>query len=60
MDHNDGEGVRLEFSGGRPPLTNLAEISKALAPFGSRIWPLDLRTARVAKFWCRLSVQRAG
>lgn len=39
------DGVRLEFSSGRPPLTSLADVNDALADVGSRVWPLDLRTA---------------
>ena len=38
------EGVRLEFSSGRPALTSVNEINTALAPFGSRVWQLDLRS----------------
>ena len=36
------QGVRLEFSGGRQPLTTAHEINEALAEIGSRIWPLVL------------------
>ena len=35
-------GVRLTHSSGRPALTDPAEINLALAPYGSRIWSLDL------------------
>ena len=38
------EGIRLEFSGGRPSVTTLVNVNDALAPFGSRVWPLDLRS----------------
>jgi hypothetical protein len=36
------EGIRLEFSGDRPPLSSLAEINDVLVEIGSRLWPLDL------------------
>jgi hypothetical protein len=36
------QGIRLEFSDDRQPLTAVPEINKALAEIGSRIWPLDL------------------
>jgi hypothetical protein len=38
-------GVRLEFSSGRPAITDVADINRVLATHGSRIWPLDLRGA---------------
>jgi hypothetical protein len=38
------QGIRLEFSDGRQPVTTLPEINEALAEIGSRIWPLDLRS----------------
>ncbi len=44
MNLSNEEGVRLEFSSGRPSITNLADINEALALFGSRIWPLELRS----------------
>jgi len=34
-------GLRLEFPDGRVPVTALEEINDTLAPFGSRVWPLD-------------------
>jgi hypothetical protein len=37
------QGIRLEFSDDRQPLTTVPEINEALAEIGSRIWPLDLR-----------------
>jgi len=40
--------VRLEFSSGRPAVTDLSEINHVLTPFGSRIWPLDLRGPPIA------------
>ncbi len=33
-------GLRLAFGDGRAPLTALEEINKALAPLGSRVWPI--------------------
>jgi hypothetical protein len=36
------QGIRLEFSDDRQPLTAVPEINKALAEIGSRIGPLDL------------------
>jgi hypothetical protein len=38
-------GIRLEFSNGRPAITDVADINRVLATHGSRIWPLDLRGA---------------
>jgi len=35
-------GIRIKFSGDRPDAYTLAEVNAALAPIGSRIWPLDL------------------
>jgi hypothetical protein len=35
-------GLLLQFSDSRPPLTALVEINNALAAYGSRVWPLDL------------------
>jgi hypothetical protein len=35
-------GIRLEFSDGRPFLTNIIEINAVLAEIGSGVWPLDL------------------
>lgn len=43
MDGYAGEGVRLEFSGGRASLTNLADLNAALLPVGARLWPVELR-----------------
>lgn len=48
MTHSNEEGIRLEFSSGRPPVTDLADINEALGPVGSRIWPLELRSAPIA------------
>jgi hypothetical protein len=43
MQIKDSEiSIRLQFSSGRPPVTNLADVNDALAPFGSRLRPLDL------------------
>jgi hypothetical protein len=39
------QGIRLEFSGGRPFLTTLADINEALADIGSHVRPLDLQHA---------------
>ncbi len=36
------EGIRLEFSDGRPFLTGVAEINAALTEIGAGVWPLDL------------------
>lgn len=36
-------GLRLEYSNDKPDETGLTGINNALAPFGSRIWALDLR-----------------
>jgi hypothetical protein len=45
MQIKDSEiSIRLEFSSGRPPVTTLADVNDALEPFGSRLWPLDLRS----------------
>jgi hypothetical protein len=38
-----GGGVRLEFSGERAPLTDLADVNAALLSVGARLWPIDLR-----------------
>lgn len=35
-------GLLLEFSDGRAPVTTLAEVDAGLAPYGSRVWRLDL------------------
>lgn len=43
MDGYEGGGVRLEFSSGRAPLTDLADINAALIPVGARLWPVELR-----------------
>jgi hypothetical protein len=37
-----GKGIRLEFSDGRPFLTDVVEINAALAEIGAGVWPLDL------------------
>ena len=42
MDGYEGGGTRLEFSNGRAPLTNLADINAALLPVGARLWPVEL------------------
>ncbi len=39
------QGIRLEFSDGRPFLTSLAEINQTLTDIGSRAWPLDIHQA---------------
>ena len=36
------KGIRLEFSDGRPFLTDIVEINAVLAEIGSGVWPLDL------------------
>ena len=36
------KGIRLEFSDGHLPLTDVAEINVALAEIGTGVWPLDL------------------
>jgi hypothetical protein len=38
-------GILLEFSDGRAPTTVLAEVNIGLAPYGSRVWPLELSGA---------------
>lgn len=43
MNDRNQTGLRLEFSSGRPDVTDIADINQALAPVGSRIWKLDLR-----------------
>jgi hypothetical protein len=43
MNHRHETGIRLEFSNGRPTITDVADINRLLATYGSRIWPLDLR-----------------
>jgi hypothetical protein len=43
MNHRHETGVRLEFSSGRPAITDVADINSVLANHGSRIRPLDLR-----------------
>src|SRR5262245_36101325 len=48
MNRNTEEGARLEFSGGHRSVTNFAAINEALAPFGPRIWPLDLRSPPIS------------
>lgn len=48
MNHGNEEVIRLEFSSGRPAITNLTDINEALGHIGSRIWPLDLRSAPIA------------
>ncbi len=35
-------GLALEFSDGRPAATSLDAVNAGLAPFGARVWPLDL------------------
>jgi hypothetical protein len=39
------KGIRLEFSDGRPFLTDVAEINTALTEIGAGVWPLDLSGA---------------
>ena len=39
----NAEGVRLEFSDGRPALTSVVDINSSLAEAGVGVWPLDLR-----------------
>ena len=39
------EGVRLEFSSGRTPVTSLAPVNDAIAAVGCRLWPTDLTAA---------------
>jgi hypothetical protein len=36
------KGIHLEFSDGRPFLTDVVEINAALAEIGAGVWPLDL------------------
>jgi hypothetical protein len=48
MNHSNEEGVRLEFFSRRPSVTTIADVNKLLAPFGSRIGLLDLRSAPIA------------
>jgi hypothetical protein len=36
------KGIRLEFSDGRPSLTDGVEINAVLAEIGAGVWPLDL------------------
>ncbi len=40
----DGE-IRLEFSDGRSPPKDFDSVNEALAKYGARIWPLDLKAA---------------
>ena len=42
MTQANDTGIRLLYSAERSALTDLSEINLALAPFGSRIWSLDL------------------
>jgi hypothetical protein len=39
------EGIQLEFSDDRRPLTAVAAINAALSEIGTGVWPLDLRGA---------------
>src|SRR5215212_795974 len=48
MNHSNEEGVRLEFSSRRPSVTTITDVNKLLAPFGSRLGLLDLRSAPIA------------
>jgi hypothetical protein len=41
----NAQGVRLEFSDGRAPLTSVADVNHAMVDVGSRVWPLDLHGA---------------
>jgi len=43
MNDRHETGVHLEFSNGRPTMTDVAAINRVLGTYGSRIWPLDLR-----------------
>ena len=40
-NHHSSSGLRLNQPGIAAPLTDLGEINDALAPLGSRVWPLD-------------------
>ena len=44
MNDSKRAGLRLEYSGDQPDETGLEVINEVLAPFGSRIWSLDLRS----------------
>jgi hypothetical protein len=48
MDDTPAGGIRLEFAGGRPPVTTLAEINETLHPVGFGAWPLDVGAAPAA------------
>ena len=37
-------GLRLERGDGGPALVGIGAVNAALAPFGARVWPLDLST----------------
>jgi hypothetical protein len=36
------DGIRLEFAGGRPPVTDLTRINQTLHPVGFRAWPFSM------------------
>jgi len=42
MARTSPDGIRLEFAGGRPPVTDLTHINETLHPVGFRAWPLDM------------------
>ena len=44
MSQEFNTGVRLEYSDKRPSTTDLSEINHAIAQFGARLMPLNLRT----------------
>jgi hypothetical protein len=43
MNYRHETGVRLEFSNGRPTITEVAHINRVLATYGSRSSSLDRR-----------------
>jgi hypothetical protein len=45
------DGIRLEFSDGRPTLTSLSHIEPPMAEVGSRVWPLQLASAPANVQW---------
>jgi hypothetical protein len=48
VDEHGSDGVRLGFAGGRPAITDLAEINETLHPVSFRAWPLDVSAAPAA------------
>jgi hypothetical protein len=46
MAETPARSIRLDFAGGRPAVTALAEINETLHPIGFGAWPLDAGPAR--------------